>query len=376
MIHWGILLQQGLMLALASLFALLVILGLSSRGILKAHPGWRLILELFLIAGLLFLLGLGCEPLLYGSFLPGQVEGWHVASGLIFYWLALIWPLRVFWRRRKLVEASFGGLVQLLGLTLILTAGYACFLEPQLLEAEERDLVFDEIDREAIRLAHISDLEVVGYGAREAELVSRINEFAPDLIILTGDYLGTDLSDQVAIDATRRLLGELKAKLGVFATSGDADSPRQREAVFKGLDVRYLRNQVQVLEHKGLRLRVGCIDHQAPDWTLLEKGSQTEELFILAGHRPELAEEAAKHLPLADLYLSGFTHGGQVQIPFFGPIMGRAELSREITAGGIFAASNGMPYAVTRGVGLEGDYAPRLRFNCRPHVFLFTLTGS
>ncbi|MHC5062487.1 MAG: metallophosphoesterase [Planctomycetota bacterium] len=376
MIHWGILLQQGLLLALSGLFALLVILGLSARGVLREHPGWRLILEFGLIGGLLLLLGLGCEPLLYGAFLPGRVEGWHVAGGLLFYWLVLIWPLRVFWLRKELVEASFGGLVQFLGLMLVLTAGYACFVEPRLLDAEEPNLVFEEIKSEPIRVAHISDLQVVGFGAREADLIATVNEFGPDLIILTGDYVGTDLDDEPAIEAARQVLGELEAKLAVFATSGDSDSPRQREEVFKGLDVHYLRNHVQVLEHRGVSLRVACLDHQAPDWAELERGSSTEELFILAGHRPELAEEAAEKLPNADLYLSGYTHGGQLQLPFLGPILARGELSREVTAGGIFAASNGMPFAVSRGVGFEGDYAPRMRLNCRPHVFLFTLSGS
>ena len=46
-----------------------------------------------------------------------------------------------------------------------------------------------------------------------------------------------------------------------------------------------------------------------------------------------------------------------------------------VAAGGLFHTSAGMPFLVTRGVGMEGDYAPRFRFNCRPHIFLLTLRG-
>ena len=78
----------------------------------------------------------------------------------------------------------------------------------------------------------------------------------------------------------------------------------------------------------------------------------------------------------ADLYLCGHTHGGQVQVPFFGPLVTMTSAPRHVAAGGVFETSTGMSLALSRGVGMEGDYAPRFRFNCRPHVFLLTLRGE
>ena len=63
-------------------------------------------------------------------------------------------------------------------------------------------------------------------------------------------------------------------------------------------------------------------------------------------------------------------------MPFFGPIATMCDAPRHVAAGGVFETSTGMPLLLSRGVGMEGDYAPRFRFWCRPHVFLLTLRGE
>jgi len=35
-----------------------------------------------------------------------------------------------------------------------------------------------------------------------------------------------------------------------------------------------------------------------------------------------------------------------------------------------------MTMLLSRGVGMEAEYSPRFRLNCRPHVFLVTLRGT
>jgi predicted MPP superfamily phosphohydrolase len=105
-------------------------------------------------------------------------------------------------------------------------------------------------------------------------------------------------------------------------------------------------------------------------------GAGREELFLVACHTPDHADEVGRRVPEADLYLCGHTHGGQVQVPFFGPLVTMCESPRHVAAGGVFATSTGLPLLLSRGVGMEGDYAPRFRFHCRPHVFLLTLRGA
>jgi hypothetical protein len=86
-------------------------------------------------------------------------------------------------------------------------------------------------------------------------------------------------------------------------------------------------------------------------------------------HSPDLAPLAAKFD--IDLQLSGHTHGGQVRLPFIGALftgslygkrfeMGRYQLGKLI----LF---------ITRGLGLEGAAAPRVRFLCPPEVILWEI---
>ncbi len=67
------------------------------------------------------------------------------------------------------------------------------------------------------------------------------------------------------------------------------------------------------------------------------------------------------------LVLSGHTHGGQVRLPFVGPLWlppgGRKYVE------GLFQLGTTQLY-VSRGIGSVG--AP-VRFNCRPEITLFTL---
>ena len=97
------------------------------------------------------------------------------------------------------------------------------------------------------------------------------------------------------------------------------------------------------------------------------------ELYVMGAHTPDLVDECLRRVPETDVYLCGHTHGGQLQIPGYGPLITMSRVSRTMAAGGVFPWTDGRLVALSRGVGMEGNYAPRFRLNCRPHVFLFTL---
>ena len=90
---------------------------------------------------------------------------------------------------------------------------------------------------------------------------------------------------------------------------------------------------------------------------------------ILLYHSPELMPQAAAHD--IDLYPCGHTHGGQVRLPFIGPLITSSQLGRQYVMG---LYRNGRTHLyVSRGVGMEGLSAPRVRFLAPPEVTLFTL---
>lgn len=91
---------------------------------------------------------------------------------------------------------------------------------------------------------------------------------------------------------------------------------------------------------------------------------------IVLGHRPDFA--LGRGSP--GLLVAGHTHGGQVQLPFWGPLVTLSGVPRTWAAGGLFAIAGQRRLLLTRGTGLEhADHAPPLRFNCRPEVVALTM---
>ncbi len=73
-----------------------------------------------------------------------------------------------------------------------------------------------------------------------------------------------------------------------------------------------------------------------------------------------------------DVVLAGHTHGGQVQLPFVGPLLTLTRVPRAWSHG-LTALPGGGHLYVSRGIGMERFEAPRVRFRCRPEVVLVDL---
>ena len=73
-----------------------------------------------------------------------------------------------------------------------------------------------------------------------------------------------------------------------------------------------------------------------------------------------------------DLMLAGHTHGGQVVIPFYGPLTffgdDRAKQVPRDMWSGFFSYANGGHLWITRGSGLERGWAPRIRLFCPAEI--------
>jgi predicted MPP superfamily phosphohydrolase len=90
---------------------------------------------------------------------------------------------------------------------------------------------------------------------------------------------------------------------------------------------------------------------------------------VLLYHAPDLMPEAADYG--LDLYLCGHTHGGQVRLPIFGAILTSSQYGKKYEMG-LYESGRTHMY-VSRGVGLEGLSAPRIRFLAPPEITLVTL---
>ena len=260
---------------------------------------------------------------------------------------------------------------------------WATWVEPHQLNLTTLDLDSAHLPATAppIRMLHLSDIHLERLTRREARLLTLIQEANPDLIVITGDYLNLSYTrDPESIGQVRSLLSKIQAPHGVYATLG---SPP--------VDVRDIAphhfddSHIQLLRHDTLTLDLGegrhltllgmdCthdMDHDSQKLEALFAVQNGRHKTILLYHSPELMPHALQHE--IDLFLCGHTHGGQVRIPFYGAVITSACTGKQYEMGRY--DENGTTLYVSRGIGLEGLCAPRIRLFCPPEITLVRLQG-
>ncbi len=233
-----------------------------------------------------------------------------------------------------------------------------------------------------LRLLHLSDLHVERLTRREGYLLQLIEQARADLIVITGDYLNLSyVNEPTARAEVRKVLAKLNAPYGVYATLGSppVDPRETTPSLFEGTAIRLLRDEVAVLtlpDDRTLSLIGMDCDHEltgdAHVFEAIIKLAPPNSAKVLLYHSPELMPVVQQY-PV-DLYLCGHTHGGQVRLPFYGAILTSSALGKRYEMGRY--TENNTTLYISRGIGLEGLSAPRMRLLCPPEIILFTLSGN
>jgi hypothetical protein len=236
------------------------------------------------------------------------------------------------------------------------------------------------------RLLHISDIhadDTFMNAERLRGLVQTINNLQADMVVITGDFVTEYLP---AARSILLELNKLQARDGVFGVLGNHDHPAGLDWIRESLHaakVQELPNQTHTIRRGDQMLHIIGMDDlwpanvgpPEPVWThqpLLEQ--LTTQLpgkgaAILLVHEPDFADVAA-HNSRIDLQLSGHSHGGQVRIPFYGPII-LPPLSRHYPQG--LYKTNNLIHYTNNGLGM---LPPQIRFDCRPEIALFELLST
>jgi predicted MPP superfamily phosphohydrolase len=228
-------------------------------------------------------------------------------------------------------------------------------------------------DSGSVRILHLTDIQTPAIGAHEARALRAGLSYRPDLIVLTGDYVQDALGRPTERKAARELRSLVtrigfQAPLGVFATEGDVGPPCRE--VFAGTPVRCLTDESALvalaagdtLKITGLSRGRGRASDPVLLARLLNRGPQGDHQIVIS-HAPDFVDSLPQRV---DLVLAGHTHGGQVVLPFFGPLVTASRLPRRYAADLHFY--KGIPLHVSRGVGMERGFAPPLRFLCPPEI--------
>jgi hypothetical protein len=274
----------------------------------------------------------------------------------------------------------WSALAQLVGTAL---AVYGFWIEPQRVRVTRQTLQSPKLKTDAppLRVLHLGDLHIERVTHRDRQVAELARALKPDVILFSGDFLNlSNIHDPIAWEHARTILRELSAPLGVYAVTGSppVDKPAVVAQLLDGLDnVRWLRDERVTLDHQGQPVDlvgITCTHKPPVDGARLDDilHGDPDNLTILLYHTPDLAPEAAAQG--VDLQLSGHTHGGQVRLPLFGALYTSSLYGKRFEVGrhqiGAFTLY------VTRGLGMEGKGAPRVRFLCPPEMTLWEISGK
>jgi predicted MPP superfamily phosphohydrolase len=267
-----------------------------------------------------------------------------------------------------------------LGFSLVQVDAYV--VEPLLVETSELALEYEELDPALppVRLVHLTDTHIERASFREAEVVRQVNALRPDLIVLTGDYLNLSyLHDPASAEQFREFIAQLEAPYGIYAVRGTVEpAPGMMAGVVQGTSIVWLEQEAVTIDVRGQLLTlvgVACSHDPEVDsgrLALALRGVRDSDLTVLLYHSPDLILEASARQ--VDLVLSGHTHGGQIRLPLWGPVVTHSMFGRQY-ASGLFQEGDTTMY-VSRGLGFEGGGLPRARFLCRPEIVSVELAGT
>ena len=334
--------------------------------------------------------------LIYTDFAQKHVYHFNVgqciAEGIAIHWTLffIIAAVLFFGNRRYVSTLFFSGCA----IFLAFTGFWILYWEPYHIKVEHYEIKTAKMTK-PLRIVFVSDIQADRIGFHEINTLKTIQQQNADLIILGGDYIQTfqDTREKHLPEKFRQMFLDhpLEAPLGVYAIAGNIsghDGVRDAD-LFKDTSVKFVRSSL-IFDNLGSDKDLGPVDLVLLGFSHARGGigkdglTDSGNFIVMAGHYPNYAIDGytdsrgtfmsgyrdADKAP--DLMLAGHTHGGQVVIPFYGPVpFGGDPHAQQIPRhmrGGFFTYPNGGHLLVTRGSGMERGWAPRIRLFCPAEI--------
>ena len=269
---------------------------------------------------------------------------------------------RKVWTRRALLAlAAFG----------LLCMAYGRFVEPTWLEVRHVSIISPRLPKGArpVRIVHVSDLHSDPTPRLEGRLPDVVAAERPDLIVFTGDAINAP----EGLAAFKSCMGRFSGIAPTFAVTGNWDERFSIDLpLYAGTGVRELKGGAAKVDVAGTSVWVAGI----PGWGADAVGQALAAVppgafTVLLHHYPEDVEAFAAR-GTVDLCCAGHIHGGQVALPFYGALVTLSRTGKRYESG-LYRVGGTWLY-VSRGVGMEGGEAPRVRFCARPEVTVIEAT--
>lgn len=220
---------------------------------------------------------------------------------------------------------------------------------------------------DGLTIVHLSDLHFTGSLTRDffAWVIDQANALDGDLLALTGDIVDA----RPCLDWVAPVLGRARWGLGALCVFGNHD-PRAGDlaglaAAVERAGWQYLGGRWRELRVRGRSIVVAgnelpWLGPAADMATWSEPADGRRPLRILLSHTPDQIQWARAQD--FDLMLAGHTHGGQIQLPVFGPLIAQSLYGVRYACGVFFES----PTLLHVSRGISG--VQNLRINCRPEL--------
>ncbi len=208
------------------------------------------------------------------------------------------------------------------------------------------------------RFVNFSDLHYRGDAHYAAQVVRAINALKPEFVCFTGDLIEHNEYVPEALSFIRQI------QAPVYGAPGNHDywSGASFPEIAKG----FRATGGDWLVDRGIVLPQHDLEIHGMAWTGIHAFQPPRAgRRVLLSHYPAMADTLGQNF---DLILSGHSHGGQIRLPFYGPLIiptgvGAYDLGQFSTRFG--------PLYVSSGVGTLSTIP--LRWNCPPEITVVTI---
>lgn len=256
---------------------------------------------------------------------------------------------------------------------------YARFIEPNLLTVHYENIKNSRMNEEQneLKILQFSDMHISRYfdDKHIKKVVEKINEENPDIVFFTGDLIDeySSYGKKDSINEIWEELSLINAPLGKYAVYGNHDYGGGAEYVYKEIMENsgfvLLKNEKVILKDYNINI-IGMDDSIFGE---IEKekviGSlDDDKCNIVLSHEPDIVDSMLEYS--IDLFLSGHSHGGQVNLPVikFLPVLGKKYIS------GMYSFDNFRQTKLYVNMGLGTSKIP-LRFMAPPELTIITINN-
>ncbi|MCP4403534.1 MAG: hypothetical protein GY801_40290 [bacterium] len=254
---------------------------------------------------------------------------------------------------------------------------YVSIIEPTNIQIEQYTILHPNVT-ETITLIHISDIQSNAVGTYEKKIFALLQDIPADIILHTGDlvqpfyYFGYDVSRyEPELSKLSQLFRQLQPRYGIYNVVGDTELPHKISVFDEWSGVTTLQDESVMISTPGGTLNILglTLEHSRHGEkniikTWINQG-EDHHVRILMGHAPDYMQMVRDSG--IDLCLAGHTHGGQIHLPFIGPLLASSNIPKSWVRG--FKRVHSTYMNVSAGIGVSHAWGlPPMRFRCPPAI--------